>query len=66
MRDANLKPGDDKAAMQPWMHSTPSQSAVLHRLSGGELAVTVTHGGLVDHHGRHHVMDCAAELGQLG
>ena len=36
------------------------------QLSGGEHAVAVTHGGLVDHHGRHHVGDCDAELGQLG
>ena len=43
------------------------QLTVLHgQLSGGEHAVAVTHGGLVDHHGRHHVRDCDAELGQLG
>jgi len=43
------------------------QLTVLHgQLSGGEHAVAVTHGGLVDHHGRHHVRDCDAVLGQLG
>src|SRR4051794_9636163 len=43
------------------------QVTVLHgQLSGGEHAVAVTHGGLVDHHGRHHVRDYDAELGQLG